>query len=230
MPSLRKLSFGFLRTIAGIFILSLLLLFWIIYSRVYGKDIYIFLITFMIYIIFMGIVFFITVIYCIFALYSIFRAKEQLRNIRNFDEDRFEREAKRVPKMKNIILCSDAICFYGSGNILKVIPIQYIVWAYQEEKKNMVSLKIYLRDKTEFIVPVMIKKKIGTKDMACRYILRLIARKSPSVLIGYEEEYETLAKRDFDGLVARMSGKEMIDSRVLEQEYRKNNYYIKDFC
>ena len=229
MPSLRKLSFRFLKTIVGIFLLLLLLLFLVVMSGLHGKDIETFLATFIIFIIFIGIAFLVLVVYLIVGLSFAARAKDQLKNIRCFDEDRFEREVKRAPKMKNLLLCSDAICFCGNGNIVRVIPIEDIVWVYQAEDQNGAYLKIYLRDKTEFKVPVIIKKKIGTRDMACRYILRLIARKSSGVLIGYEEEYETIAKRDFNQLLLRMQAKEIVDSRVLEQEYIANNYYVRDF-
>lgn len=229
MPSLRKISFGFVKTIVGNFLLLLLLLVLIVLSGLHGNDIETFLGTFIIFIIFIGIVFLVLVVYLIVGLSFAAKAKDQLRNIRNFDEDRFEREVKRAPKMKNLLVCSDAICFFGNGNIVRVIPIEDIVWAYQAEEQNGAHLKIYLRDKTEFKVPVIIKKKIGTRDMACRYILRLIARKSPGVLIGYEEEYETMAKRDFNQLLLRIQGKEIVDSRVLEQEYIANNYYVRDF-
>lgn len=180
-------------------------------------------------------IFFIVLALVTFLIYAIIeyntykKAKEKLKAIPGFLESRFERETEKAPKIKRVLLSSDAICFTGSGYMVRTIPIGDIVWAYQEQQQGSMFVQIYTRDKERYQVPVIIKKKFGTGDMACRYILRLIARKNKGALIGYEEEYEKMYKNNFSELLMKTRGGEVVDSALLEQEYVQNNYYVKDF-
>ena len=60
-------------------------------------------------------------------------------------------------------------------------------------------------------------------------MLRLIARKRPSAVIGFEESYQQAVNNDFRQLIAKAEEKGTVDSAILEQEYIGNNYYEKDF-
>ena len=91
------------------------------------------------------------------------------------------------------------------------------------------SAHIWTKDKREYYVEIVIKKKFGARDAACRYLMRLIARKNKGTLIGYEEEYDQMVKNNFEQILARTQGKEIVSSAALEQEYIQNNYYTKDF-
>lgn len=228
MPGLRKLTFAFVRMIAGVFFLELLFLFLLICGGLLG-DLESFVLSAVFFLILIGIVFLILVVYGIVGMSFSLKAKDKLRNIPGFDIDRFEREVKRAPKMKNVVVCSDAICYLSNGNLIRVIPIQDIVWAYQGEEQKNAYLQIYCYDKTEHRIPVLIKKRLINSEKACRYILRLIARKSPGTLIGYEEIYEKMVKNDFQQLLFRAQGKTIVNSAALEQEYIANNYYVQDF-
>ncbi len=92
----------------------------------------------------------------------------------------------------------------------------------------MPYVQIYTKDREKHTIPVTIRKKFGTPDAACRYILRLIARKNKGALIGYEESYEAMCKNAFNQLLMRAQQGEIVDSRLLEQEYIQNDYYIRD--
>lgn len=127
-----------------------------------------------------------------------------------------------------MLLCSDAVCYYGSGKLVKVIPIKDIVWVYQEEGNGAASgVKICTREGERFTVPVMTKGKQAAP--ASRYLLRLIARKNKGALIGYKQEYEDMFDKDLPRLLMRVSEGEIVDSRLLEQEYVQNNYDERDF-
>lgn len=167
------------------------------------------------------------VIYFIMALASYTKARSRLLAVPGFSEARFQRETERAPRTKNLLLCCDAICYYN-GHAVKTIPIREIVWAYQEQDQNGACLKIYTEDGTDYQVQPRPCRKSGTAEALCRYILRLIARKNKGALIGYEESYDELRKRDFKSLVMRTRGREPVDSGLLEQEYIQNNYYAQD--
>lgn len=229
MPGLEKLIFNFVKSIAAIFFCFIFLFIILLMSGFAGDDADMFFMAFLFFIFFVAISLLALIVYAIVFVYSYSKAKEKLRSIWNFSSERFEREVKRAPQMKNVVLCSDAICFSGTGNLVKVIPIEEIVWAYQGEENNSSYLCLYLQDKTEVKLSVSIKKKVGTVDQASRYILRLIARKSPAVFIGYSEQTEALQKNNFNQLVARVKYTRPVDSYLLEQEYISKNYYVNDF-
>jgi len=182
----------------------------------------------LIYIIFAGLAIFATLIYDIVIMIIYFNARNKLRALPGFSEERFEREVQRMPRINSMILCCDAIGYVGSCTQPVVIPIADIVWAYQEDVQNLPVLQIHTKDKQKHTVTTFMKKKYGNREMASRYILRLIARKNKGALIGYKEQYDILLKNDFNSLVQMTQGKEIVDSMSLEQEYIQNNYYVKD--
>lgn len=169
-----------------------------------------------------------TIIFCVIRLVITYnKAKTILQNISGFDKLRFEREIKAAPQIKNILLSSDAICFFTQ--YFQIVPINRIVWAYPQVNGKNHFLTIYLDDITRFDIPITVDKKIGSPDMAVNYILRLIVRKSPAVFIGYEEKYQTLFRIDFQEMTTTVKATPLVDSNTLELEYRTNNYYVKDF-
>ncbi len=176
------------------------------------------------FVIFAVLVFLSMTIYIVAELYLYDRARKRLRAIPYFSEERFAREIKRAPKIKNILLCSDAVCYYeGFGlSLVKVIPIAEIVWAYQGEQRLCMITKD--REKHEIVILTRMKNK----DAAARYILRLIARKNKGALIGYDRTYEEWYQKDFPRLQAMAQG-EIVNSGWLEQEYIQNNYYERDY-
>ena len=180
------------------------------------------------FLLFLAVAFVILLVYGIVLLVVYGKAKDKLYAIPGFSEDRFLREIDRAPRINRILLCSDAICYTGTGYMVKTIPIRDIVWAYQEQVQAVQRIQIYTRDREEHSVPVTIRKKFGTADAASRYILRLIARKNKGALIGYEESYEAMYKNNFNQLLMRAQQGEIADSRMLEQEYIQNDYYVKD--
>lgn len=228
MKSFRKLLKGITGSVITIFVLAVFLFILIIFCGIRESLEYL-IGLFLFYLLFMGLVFAALLIYGIVVFCTYEKAKDKLRAIPGFSEERFERETARAPKINNILLCSDAICYCSPGYLVKTIPIQDIVWAYQEQVQNGMYMQIYTKDKEKISMPITIKKKFGTWDMACGYILRLIARKNKGVLIGYEDTYEDLYKRDFDRILRMTRESEIVDSRILEQEYVQNNYYEKDF-
>lgn len=163
-------------------------------------------------------------IYIVAELYLYNRAEKRLQAIPYFSKERFAREIKRAPKIKNILLCSDAVCYYeGFGlSLVKVIPIAEIVWAYQGEQRLCVITGD--REKHEMVILTRMKNR----DAAARYILRLIARKNKGALIGYDRTYEEWYQKDFPRLRAMAQG-EIVNSGWLEQEYIQNNYYEQDY-
>jgi len=185
--------------------------------------------TLILFLIFWGLFLLVFLIYGIIIWLSYLKAKDNMKNIPGFSIDRFEREVTRSPKLKNMLICSDAICFYNSFYMVRTIPLKDIVWAYQEQSQNLVGLKICTRDGECYSVPVMIKRKVGKKDMAERYLLRLIARKNKGVMIGYSEIQEKMFQNALSQFLQEMPQIEVVDSALLEQEYIQNDYYIKDF-
>lgn len=157
------------------------------------------------------------------------RAKKRLLRIPGFSEERFQREVARGPQIKNVLLCSDAIC-YCDGSRVRTIPIREIVWAYQEQPKSktLLCMRIYTVDGDEHQVQIVPRRNAGTAEAVSRYVLRLIARKSKGVPIGYDENLERLWKRNPNELSMRAQGREIVDSGLLEQEYLQNDYYTKD--
>lgn len=180
------------------------------------------------YAIFMALACIAMLIYGILIYCTYDRERDRLMAIEGFSAERFEREAARSPRIKDVLLCCDAICYRNSGYFVKTIPIADIVWVYQEEKQSLSLINIYTKDKSKYSIPISMKKKYGTSDMACRYILRLIARKNKGALIGYNAGYEAMYKNNFNQLLMNTLGRDIIDSRILEQEYIQNNYYEKD--
>ncbi len=167
-------------------------------------------------------------IYVGVVLVGYYKAKEQLRSIPGFSEERFARETQKMPRIGNLVLCSDAICYTGRGSGAQVIPIADIVWAYQETVQNILYLQIHTKDRTKHTLQIIMKKKYGNRDMACRFLLRLIARKNKGAIIGYKDSYDAMYQNEFRQLLELTYGKEIVDSRLLEQEYIENDYYTRD--
>jgi len=223
MKNLRRLFRGFLGLVGSICILGLVML---ILTFACGGDylfevlLFYFLIAFLV---FMGIL-----IFGIVVLSQYEKAKQKLYAIPGFSEERFARETSRAPKIKNMVLCSDAICYYGNTYLPKTIAIQEIVWAYQgTNPREEFGLVLCLWDGEKVSVPV--KAKLKQREAALRYVLRLIARKNKGVLLGYREEYENLFCRNRSELLAMVQEGGLTDSNALEQEYVQNDYYKKDF-
>lgn len=168
-------------------------------------------------------------IYLAVVGYRYGQAKEALCAIPGFSEARFEREALRSPQYVRLIAVSDAICYAGADRMVCVIPMADIIWVYQPDGTTV--LNIYTRAREIHKVNVYIKGKGASENTkkGMRYLMRLIARKNKNVLIGYNPSYEELYKHDFRKLVGMASGREIIDSGWLEQEYIENDYYHRDF-
>lgn len=180
------------------------------------------------YLFFLAAALLVFVVYAVIVWAAYRKEKEKLYGIPGFSEERFLREIDRAPQIKNVLLCSDAVCFVAAGYFVRTIPIREIVWVYQEPVQAVMYLQIYTRDRERYSVPVQVKKKVGTADMACRYIMRLIARKNKGALIGYQENYEAMLKNDFRSLLMMAQAGEIADSGLLEQEYIQNDYYVRD--
>ena len=185
--------------------------------------------TLIIFLLFWGLFFLVFFIYGIIVWLSYLKAKDVLKSIPGFSSQRFEREVTRSPELKNMLICSDALCFYNSFYMIRTIPLNEVVWAYPEQSQNLVGLKLCTRDGESYSVPVMIKRKKGTKDMAERYILRLLARKNKGIMIGYSEIQEKMFQKNLSQFLQELPQMEVVDSVTLEQDYIQNNYYIQDF-
>lgn len=179
-------------------------------------------------------VFLLVILFVVLTIYGVIiwmvyrQAKDKLYAIPGFSEERFLRELEKAPRIRKVLLCSDAICYADGGYMVKTIPIKDIVWAYQEQVQRVPYVQIYTRDREKYSVPVTIKRKFGRADAASRYILRLIARKNTGALIGYDENYDAMRKNAFSQLLARAQQGGIADSVLLEQEYIQNNYYERD--
>jgi len=228
MQSFKKLLKGITGGIITIFVLAIILLVLVIICGVRTSFAYL-VGMFLFYLIIMAFACTALIIYGVIVFSTYKRERNKLMSVPGFSPERFERETARFPQISDVLLCSDAICYSTGGFMVKTIPIKDIVWAFQEEKQGTMSITIYTVDKERFSVPVFIKKKYGTRDMASRCILRLIARKNKGALIGYNDSFEAMCKNSFDQLLMQTRGGEIIDSGMLEQEYIKNNYYEKDF-
>lgn len=180
------------------------------------------------YIVFSGLGLLAILIYDIVVITTYFNARNQLKGIPGFSAERFDRETVKMPRINDVVLCSDAICYIGSHEMAKVIPIKDIVWVYQEQVQQVLMLHIHTKDRDKHSLAITIKKKYGNRDCAARFILRLIARKNKGAIIGYKEEYDKMFENNFQQLLALTFGKEIVDSNLLEQEYIRNNYYAKD--
>lgn len=227
MHSFRKLLKGITSGIITVFVLSIILLFIALFCGVRTSFEYLVGVI-LFYLLIMALACVVLLIYGLIVFCTYKREQNRLMSIPGFSAERFERETARAPQISNVLLCSDAICYTTGGFMIRTIPIRDIVWAFQEEQQNSLSITVYTVEKERFSIPITIKKKYGTRDMASRYILRLIARKNKGALIGYNDSYEAMCKNNFDRLLMNTRGREIIDSRILEQEYIQNNYYEKD--
>lgn len=180
------------------------------------------------YIVFSGLCLIAVLIYDVIVITRYINARNQLKSIQGFSAERFDRETVKMPRIDGVVLCSDAICYTGAHGLVKVIPLQDIVWAYQEPVQNTLFMQIHTKDRDKHSLPITIKKKYGRRDCAARFMLRLIARKNKGAIIGYKEEYDKFFENDFRQLLALASGKEIVNSALLEQEYIQNDYYTKD--
>lgn len=165
--------------------------------------------------------------YIIMVIVRYGKAQNKLAAIPGFSEERFAREVERCPQVKNMLICSDAIC-YTMDCFVYIIPLREIVWVYQEQGRNGMGLTIYTLDGKRYQAPVRPCKGAPDTEAAIRYLMRLIARKNKGALLGYKEEYEKLRAQNFGELAARTRGHEIVDSALLEQEYIQNDYYTKD--
>jgi len=228
MKSFRRLLKGFWSTQIGLFFLGLFVFVVVLYVCTTMKSAENLLNLLFWYIIFMGLGLLAVFIYDIVVITTYFNARNRLKGIPGFSSERFDRETPKMPQIKNMVLCSDAICYIGAHEMPKVIPIRDIVWVYQERVQNVLLLHIYTRDRDKHSISVMVKKKHGKSICAARFILRLIARKNKGAIIGYQEAYVKMYENNFRQLLEMTYGKEIIDSNMLEQEYIQNDYYTKD--
>ncbi len=223
MKSLRRLFRGYLGMVGGIVILGLILL----AAVVVAGGAYFFELLFF-YLLLAVLVIVGLLVFGILVLSRYEKVKQELWKIPGFSANRLEREAGKAPKIKNVVLCSDGICYYGSTMVPQIIPIHNILWAYQgQEQGEGFGVVICTIEGEKKFVPVIIKRK--RQEAAIRYVLRLIARKNKGVLIGYRQEYEQMLYQDLGGLRLQVQQKELVDSASLEQEYMQNNYYTLDF-
>ena len=173
-------------------------------------------------------------IYAFIVMNAYEKAQKKLRAISGFSQERFEREVAKAPQVYRLLLSSDALCYTDSCYLVKVIPMTDILWVYQEDWKNStIRVQIYTKDRQKHSVSILAEGKVRERGLrsekAARYILRLIARKNKNVIIGYDANLEQLYKKDFEQLLRRASGREIIDSATLEMEYIQNNYYQLDY-
>lgn len=229
MKKFRKLTNGFVRFAVTILGLNLFFIGMVAVASGLMLSTEEFVWNLFVYLLFSAVIWFAMFIFGIVVFVSYKKAKDVLLEIPGFSEERFEREVEKAPKIKNVLACSDAICFQGVCGTVTVVPIQNIVWAYEDNYRNGEFLHIWTKDKQDFNIQISMKKKFGNREAACRYLLRLIARKNKGTLIGYEEEYQKMVKQNFGQMLARVQGSEIISSAALEQEYIANNYYAKDF-
>ncbi len=223
MKCLRKLFRGYLGMVGGIAVLGIILTIPVVFAgRNYMLELLFFFLL-LVFLVFVGLV-----VFGIVVLSQYEKVKQELWKIPYFSEERMEREAARAPRIQNMVLCSDAICYYGTVYLPQMIPLQNIVWAYQgQNPKEGFGLVICTRDGEKTFVPLIAKSK--QREPALRYVLRLIARKNKGALIGYRQEYEHMFYSDFKGLLFRVQEGGVADSLLLEQEYLENDYYTKDF-
>lgn len=229
MRKLRKLTNGYVYFAIEMFILGVLLLLCAIYVGVKQSFDYLFGILFL-YICFIVVAWVLILIYGIVVFSTYKKAKDKLYNISGFQEERFEREVVKAPKIKNVVISSDAIIYTGQTRTIKLIPIEDIVWGYEYAQGRRESLHIWTREKRFFCIDISIKKKFGSREAAGRYLLRLIARKNKGAIIGYDQQYDEMVKKNFNEMLMRTQGQEIISSAALEREYIQNNYYSRDFC
>lgn len=173
-------------------------------------------------------------IYALIFMIAYNNAQKKLREIPGFSEARFEREVARSPQVHRLLMCSDAICYADSSYLVKVIPMTDILWVYQQDTASgSTYMQFYTKDRQKHTVNVLAVGRMQPRrlrsEMAVRYILRLIARKNKNVIIGYSADVHQLYKKDFEQLLRRAGGREIIDSATLEMEYIQNNYYQLDF-
>lgn len=226
MKCLRKLFRGFWGLAAQVGILGAVLLAMVLLALFTNGDYILEILLFFLLLIFLALVG--LVIFGIVVLSQYEKVKQELWKIPGFSPERLEREAPRAPKIKNMVICSDAICYYGNTFLPKVLPLRDVVWAYQsQEPGEGRGVMICTQDGEKALVPVMIKHK--QSDAAMRYVLRLIARKNKNALIGYGQEYEYMFRQDLGGLRLRVQQGGSEDSALLEQEYLQMDYYTKDF-
>ncbi len=180
------------------------------------------------YVFFSTLILIAVIIYSIVIFVSYSNAKLKLQAIPGFSAERFGRETDRMPKIGNLVLCSDAICFAGRYSQVSVIPIKDIVWVYQEQVQNVLFLQIHTNAREKYSLQMIMRKKYGNREMACRFLLRLIARKNKGAIIGYKESYDQMYQNHFEQMLEMTKGKEVVDSRLLEQEYIQNDYYTRD--
>lgn len=228
MKKLKKLTNGFVQFAIGILGFNLIFIGLLIVIGIH-QQIEEVIWNLFIYLLFSAVIWLAMFIFGIVVFVSYQKSKDTLLEISGFSEDRFEREVEKAPKIKNVLVCSDAICFRGVCGTVRVVPIQNIVWAYEDNYRNGEYLHIWTKDKQDFNIQILIKKKFGNREAACRYLLRLIARKNKGTLIGYEEEYQQMMKQNFEQVLVRVQGSEIVSSAALEQEYMANNYYVRDF-
>ncbi len=169
------------------------------------------------------------VIYFVVVSGAYRNAQAKLRAIPGFSEARFERETAKGPQVRRMLFGSDAICYTGSGYVVRTIPLAEVIWCYQEENSRV---QIYTRDRQKHTLNLYaegkMKERVQKSEQAARYLLRLIARKNKNAIIGYDKTLEKLYRKDFPQLLQRASGREIVDSAELETEYIQNDYYHRD--
>ncbi len=223
MKCLRKLFRGYLGMVGGIVVLGLMLLAAVVFAGGHYLLELLFFFLLLVFLVFVGLM-----VFGIVVLSHYEKVKQELWKIPGFSEERLGREAVKAPRIKNMVLCSDAVCYYGNTYLPQMIPLQDIVWAYQGQNPNEgFGLVICTRDGEKLSIPLIAKRK--QREPALRYVLRLIARKNKGVLIGYRQEYENMFYRDLNGLLFQVQEGGFMDSGYLEQEYLQNDYYTKDF-
>lgn len=230
MPNLRKFQKEFIKSSISIFLGILLFILLLLFLFIVGgvDDYVIFFIMAILFLIACSVTVIAVLIMVVILLFAFREGREELTKITGFDVHRFNREIERAPKMQKLLISSDAICYF-SGLQMKIVPVGEIVWAYVEQKGGSVFVTVYTCQKEKYSIPIFIKKKYGTAEKASGYLLRLIARKRPSAVIGFEESYQQAVNNDFRQLIAKAEEKGTVDSAILEQEYIGNNYYEKDF-
>lgn len=231
MKNLRKLTKGIIGSMIGLLAVMIFLLVICLFYKKSSTEVLVgILVTYLLFaeLVAAAVGIYLVVVFCVYK-----KAKEKLRAIPGFSEARFERETGRMPQYKNILLCSDAICYADSAYLVRVIPLADIIWVYQDDQKNTLrsTLWIYTKTKDKYGIFVSMKGKGALKNVEAgrRYLMRLIARKNKNVIIGYDDSCEQMYKNNFEQLLMRTRGREIVDSAVLEQEYIANNYYQKDF-
>lgn len=149
---------------------------------------------------------------------------QRLQEIPGFSSQRFLRECTRSPQISNLLMTSDAVC-YVSDRTIHVIPLQDIIWAYQTEKAQV---SLMTRDHNSITIPA--HSKGIQSDTICRYLFRLIRRRRPGAFIGYNAEWEKMAKQDFNRFVMTADQQSMLSAEEMEMLYIQNNLYVVDFA